>query len=405
MTGADAETSAVTKTLVLRRRNPLPSEVVEGVKYLRRADFVARYATDPTDVDIIERGLTEFGLTLVQMDHAARQIVVNGPSEAITAFLAHHRDAFGSGSDALIQSVHGGDNEQIGHHAWMVASQPQVIYSATEIGAAYGFPAHATGAGRRIAIVSIEGGYATADMTGYFDSMNIPVPNITDVSVGGVGNNPGSGSPQADREVLLDLQIAGALAPGAELINYFTSNTDQGILRGVAAAVHASPAPTVMSLSWGAPETIVTPALRVALHELFADAAALGITIVAAAGNQGSASGIPDGGSHVMFPGSSPYVLACGGTTLFIEGGAIVAEQTWNAGSSGAGGGGVSEAFDLPPWQTDVDVPPRHGTAEPGRGVPDVAAVADPATGYEIYIDGRQAFVGGTSAATPYGRR
>jgi kumamolisin len=91
-------------------------------------------------------------------------------------------------------------------------------------------------------------------------------------------------------------------------------------------------------------------------------------------------------------------VLACGGTTLQAdpESGTISAETVWNSGASGgATGGGVSDTFPLPDWQSTAGVP------DGGRGVPDVAAVADPATGYRVLVDGTSAVYGGTSAVAP----
>ncbi len=206
-----------------------------------------------------------------------------------------------------------------------------------------------------------------------------------------------------DLEVVLDLQISGALAPGAQIVNYFTHNNGPGILKALQAAIHAPTVPTVISLSWGSPEITYSGQLALAMNDLFADAAALGITVCAASGDSGSNSGMRDGGSHVNYPASSPYVLACGGTTLIADPttNTIHSETTWNTGADGATGGGVSGVFDLPPWQLAAGVPPRFGTREQGRGVPDVAANADGQTGYQILIHGEPGCIGGTSAATP----
>jgi kumamolisin len=125
--------------------------------------------------------------------------------------------------------------------------------------------------------------------------------------------------------------------------------------------------------------------------------------VTAAAGDGGSADGATDGTAHTDFPASSPHVLACGGTSLTADAstGAVRAETVWNSGSGGgATGGGVSTAFDLPSWQQQVGVPagPNGGA---GRGVPDVAADADPATGYRVRVDGKDMVIGGTSAVAP----
>jgi kumamolisin len=134
-----------------------------------------------------------------------------------------------------------------------------------------------------------------------------------------------------------------------------------------------------------------------------ADAAALGVTITVAAGDNGSSDGQSGGGSHVDFPASSPHALACGGTSLRGNPttGVISSETVWNDGASGgATGGGVSDTFGLPSWQAAAGVPAQAGAAA-GRGVPDVAGCADPATGYQVRVDGQSTVIGGTSAVAP----
>jgi kumamolisin len=253
-------------------------------------------------------------------------------------------------------------------------------------------------------VVSLGGSCREQDLDDYFAALGLPRPQITHIAVDGADTVPPPGpATRFDLEMTLDLQISGALAPGAEILNYVTRNTGQGILLGLRAAVHASPPPTAISLSWGSPEITYSGQLALAMHDLFEDAAALGITVCAASGDSGSASGMADGGPHVNYPASDPCVLACGGTTLIADPatGTIHAETTWNTGASSASGGGVSGVFDLPEWQTAADVPTRSGTDETGRGVPDVAANADNNTGYQVLLGGQPICVGGTSAATP----
>jgi len=156
-----------------------------------------------------------------------------------------------------------------------------------------------------------------------------------------------------------------------------------------------------------------------------ADAAALGITVCVASGDNGSGDAVTDGQAHVDFPASSPYALGCGGTKLLAEPstGTISSEVVWNetASHEGAGGGGVSDQFPLPSWQANAGVPARAGGSSggtggssggtggssggtggsSGRGVPDVAGNADPTTGYQIYSGGKAQVVGGTSAVAP----
>ena len=214
---------------------------------------------------------------------------------------------------------------------------------------------------------------------------------------------PGQDPQGADGEVLLDIEVVGAVAPGAAQLVYFAPNTDQGFVDAVTMAVHAEPTPVAVSISWGGPESTWTGQSMTALDQAIADGVALGVTITAAAGDNGSGDGVSDGKPHTDFPASSPHALACGGTSLHGDPatGTISTETVWNDGAGGgATGGGVSVTFALPTWQASAGVPANPSGA-PGRGVPDVAGNADPATGYQVLIDGQQTVIGGTSAVAP----
>jgi kumamolisin len=202
---------------------------------------------------------------------------------------------------------------------------------------------------------------------------------------------------------MLDIEVAGAVAPGARIVVYFAPNTDQGFVDAIAHAIHDTKyKPGVISISWGAPEIQWTAQAMTALDAACQSAAALGVTITVASGDNGSSDGVNDGKNHVDFPASSPHVLACGGTNLRGNGSNISAEVVWNGQPQGGGatGGGVSNVFPLPNWQAGANVP-QPGTPSGGRGVPDVAGDADPATGYVIRVDGKTMVIGGTSAVAP----
>jgi kumamolisin len=137
------------------------------------------------------------------------------------------------------------------------------------------------------------------------------------------------------------------------------------------------------------------------MDQAFQSAAAVGMTICCASGDDGSRDQVNDGRAHVDFPASSPHVLGCGGTQLLETGGAIDSEIAWNDGSH-ATGGGVSDVFDPPEFQAASGVPVSvNPGGRAGRGVPDVAGDADPMTGYQILVDGQLLVAGGTSAAAP----
>jgi kumamolisin len=223
---------------------------------------------------------------------------------------------------------------------------------------------------------------------------------VTAVGVAGGQNQPGG---DADGEVMLDIEVLGALAPAAAILVYFAPNTDRGFYEAISQAAHdTARRPSVISISWGAPEDSWSAASRAALNSALEDAAALGLSVTVACGDNGSGDGESDNQPHVDFPASSPYALACGGTRLTAVNGVISAEVVWNESSAGEGatGGGVSSTYTLPPWQQGAGVPAGPAGAA-GRGVPDVAANADPMTGYQVLVDGQAQVIGGTSAVAP----
>ncbi|MFY9773748.1 MAG: S53 family peptidase, partial [Trebonia sp.] len=264
------------------------------------------------------------------------------------------------------------------------AAPTAVPLTAPQVASLYNFPAGTDGTGQTIAIIELGGGYTQSDLDMYFSGLGLATPSVTAVGVDGGSNSPGQPS---DGEVELDIQVAGAVAPKAAQLVYFAANTDQGFINAIAQAVHTTPPPIVVSISWGQSEDQWSQQSRNSMDSVFADAAALGVTVTVAAGDNGS-SDDPNStsGVHVDFPASSPHVLACGGTQLIgnLSTNTITSEVVWNelANNEGAGGGGVSDVFPLPSWQANVGVPTIAGGTSTGRGVPDVAGNADPVTGY-----------------------
>ena len=283
------------------------------------------------------------------------------------------------------------------------AAPTAVPLTAPQVASLYNFPAGTDGTGQTIAIIELGGGYTQSDLDMYFSGLGLATPSVTAVGVDGGSNSPGQPS---DGEVELDIQVAGAVAPKAAQLVYFAANTDQGFINAIAQAVHTTPPPIVVSISWGQSEDQWSEQSRNSMDSVFADAAALGVTVTVAAGDNGS-SDDPNStsGVHVDFPASSPHVLACGGTQLIgnLNTNTITSEVVWNelANNEGAGGGGVSDVFPLPSWQANVGVPTIAGGTSTGRGVPDVAGNADPVTGYLVVVDGKQQPIGGTSAVAP----
>ncbi len=238
-------------------------------------------------------------------------------------------------------------------------------------------------------------------MKKYFSSLNIKNPSVKAVSVDGGKNSPTNAN-SADGEVMLDIEVAGAIAPDAKIVVYFCPNTDKGFLDAVTTAIHdARNKPSVISISWGAAEVNWTPQSLDNFNEAFKAASLLGVTICCAAGDQGSSDNESDGKVHADFPSSSPYVLACGGTSLHVSNNTIVSETVWHDSNDSATGGGVSDYFPLPDYQANANVPVSISTNFKGRGLPDVAADADPNSGYNVRVDGQNMVIGGTSAVAP----
>ena len=271
-------------------------------------------------------------------------------------------------------------------------------------GTLYGMATGGRGAGQCIALIEPKGGYRPQDLADACRAMNVPVPAITDVSVGG-GRNAYGADPDADKEVTLDLQVVAGIAPQARIAVYFTPNSDTGIADGVANAVHdRTNHPSVIVITWGEAEQNWPPDARKSLDAVLHDAVRLGITVVAAAGDSLATAGLFDA-AHVVYPASSPYVLSCGGTQIGIDqaASAITAEVVWNKNDGATGtGGGISDFYGVPAFQLKANLPPSvNDGGRHGRGIPDIAAAASEINGYRIVLGGAEVVTGGTSAAAP----
>jgi kumamolisin len=415
-------------TLVTRRAAPLPRDAAGVPTRLSRADLQQRYGSDPADTELVAQVLSRLdsAIEVTAREPGTRRMTIAGPASALaTAFGTEltlvsspgpggepvtHR--YRSGSlhipaelDGVVEAVLGLDSRPQArpHFRFADAAATAVTYTPAQVASLYQFPAGTDGTGQTVAIIELGGGYSAADLDSYFGSLGINVPSVTAVGIDGASNVAGRDPQGADGEVLLDIEVAGAVAPGARQVVYFAPNTDQGFVDAVTTAVHAEPTPAAVSISWGGPENSWTAQSMTALDQAIADGVALGATVTVAAGDNGSSDGVSDGKPHTDFPASSPHALACGGTSLHADAssGVISSEAVWNDGAGGgATGGGVSVAFPLPSWQASAGVPASPGGG-PGRGVPDVAGNADPATGYQVLIDGQRTVIGGTSAVAP----
>ena len=416
-----ASAASFTVSVVVR-----PKEAIDTKKLgkpgavMSRPEYNRRHGADPASVKMVKAFAKEFGLTVEGPTPGRRALHVTGPQpkmeKAFGVALKQHE------LDGTKYRVREGDiclpEELIGHVDAVLGldNRPQALphfrvkqphatdlsYTPVEVATLYGFPPGAVATGQTIGIVELGGGYKAADLTAYFKTLKQKKPMVTAVSVD-KGKNAPTNANSADGEVLLDIEVCAAVAPGAKIAVYFAPNTDQGFIDAVSTAVHDTKhKPSVISISWGGPESTWTAQSTAALDAACQAAAALGVTITVASGDNGSSDGETDGANHVDFPASSPHVLACGGTKLVGSGSTITSEVVWNetAAKEGATGGGVSNVFPLPAWQNNANVP-APSVAGGGRGVPDVAGDADPSTGYVIRVDGQTSVIGGTSAVAP----
>jgi kumamolisin len=400
--------------------------------HLSRADFARHHGASRADLDAVREFAEAHGLAVVQEHAGRRTLVLAGTvaqfSDAFDVELHHcshpggtYRGRTGfvnvpTELSGIIEAVLGLDNRpQAEAHFRMQPTKARrrsrpaqagaTAFTPVQLAAVYDFP-QGDGAGECIALIELGGGYKPQDLQTYFSGLGVPLPTVTAVSVDQATNQPTGSADGPDGEVMLDIEIAGAIAPAAAIAVYFAPNTDAGFLDAVTTAIHDEVRkPSVVSISWGGAESTWTQQAMTTMDQAFQAAAAMGITVCVAAGDSGSTDGVSDGSNHVDFPASSSYALACGGTSLQVNGTTIVSEVVWNDGNpaSGAGGGGVSTFFALPSWQQGLDTTDTEGTRTPlsMRGVPDVSADADPQTGYNILVDGTTAVFGGTSAVAP----
>ena len=435
-------------TVLVRRRAPIaahPLDVMPGQRtYLTRAEFAAQHGASDADLDAVAAFAQKAGLVVVERRPAARSIVLSGTAGQVAAAfgtaIEHVEHAAGISRrrtapvhlppelDGIVEGVFGIEDVPIARphfkfskesaEAALLASMPSGAtpsdaqatsgFTGIDLAKLYDFPAGLDGSGQCIAIIELGGGYRSRDLKAFFKSLNLATPSVTAVSVDGGKNSP-SLPWSADAEVMLDIEVAGAVAPKAHIAVYFAPNSEQGFVDAIAAAVHDDVRkPSVISISWGAPESAWTEQGLAAMNQAFEAAAALGVTVCCAAGDAGSGdqnpdNGTPDGLAHADFPASSPFVLGCGGTRMTVSGGTIASETVWNDDpTSSATGGGVSDVFDLPTWQAGAGVPKSiNAGGRVGRGVPDVAGNASPATGYRVRVDFMTYTIGGTSAVSP----
>ena len=402
--------------------------------YLTREELAKQHGADPADLDLVEELAQRHNLIVVYRSAAERSIVLKGKlGDLLDAFPAdvqmyHHSTGTYRGRqgeiqipqhlDKIVTGVFGFDTRprhRLSHrHALLAAGAPggQKGVAATEFAKRYNFPTQIQGvtldgSGQTIAIIELGGGFRTSDLRVFFHEIGAVTPTVGAISVDHAKNKPTTADSD-DGEVMLDIEVAGAVAPKAKYAVYFAPNNgDQGFIDAISAAVHdAQRKPSVISISWGGPEDTTDQQGVDEFHQVFVQAAAMGVTICVASGDHGTAdldAAHWDKKIHVDHPSVDDLVLSCGGTQ--IDAGKDV---VWNdgtpfdvnvqGGGGWASGGGISEMFAVPSYQTGANLPKSLVTGKPGRGVPDIAMSA---TNYFTRVDTFEGPSGGTSAVAP----
>jgi len=214
-----------------------------------------------------------------------------------------------------------------------------------------------------------------------------------------VRQDPKWGKPEAPiGEIVLDLEIAHEIAPMAKLVVYLAAPTFAFHNRAFSQLItdHLG---SIISESLGICETDTSPALRDQLQSMEVQAQAQGMSHFVATGDSGAYECGQSEYPAASFPSTLPNVTAVGGTTVFeSKQGTYFQEYAWGSPIDESGtGGGRSQVYSLPDYQKSVQDANGHGF----RQLPDVAADADPITGYHIVLGGRDTQAGGTSASTP----
>lgn len=259
-------------------------------------------------------------------------------------------------------------------------------YNINQLRSIYRVPTVTSPTRRNIAIIQLGGGYVQRQLNTFWNYLGMTTikPNVRAISVDRAINNPGRNND--DFEVYLDIEVVGGMCPNSNINVYFAQNSTNSFYNAILRAMNDNN--KIISISWGAPEDAFGRSTMNAYNSLFATAVSRGITICVASGDNGA----KDNGYSlsVDFPASSPNVLACGGTTLVSNNNLYdtnTVERSWTG-----SGGGYSSIFAKPSYQTGSFT---------RRAVPDIASVADPSTGYIIYLRNTYYVIGGTSAVSP----
>jgi hypothetical protein len=411
-----------------RKARPRADQVGNDDAAQEDADKVAAFATD-NGLKLIEinlpRHLVEVSGTVAQIDHAFG--VKLGMYESPQETYHGHDGPIHLPRDIvhLVSAVFGLDNRRVAFHG----GGPGVTISPVtppQVAELYGFPSVPPAiSSQTIGIFEFGGGYVTdaaghaTDADLFMAALNPPLPGVKmfnpPVSILGAPNAPGTpASPNGgDGEVILDIDVAASFAVGATIAVYFAPWSELGWIKAITTAATPAagePTPSVVSISWNAPEASFSASQLTAMSNAFKAATTTltdPVTFLVCSMDDGTRGGVSDGAAHVWWPAIDPWVTAVGGTTIGNISGSSFDEITWN--DNGITSGGISTVtdsignlvFPLPSWQVGCNVPPSINDGKTrGRGIPDIAGYAN---GYETKMFGADAGSWwGTSEAAPF---
>jgi kumamolisin len=272
-------------------------------------------------------------------------------------------------------------------------------YAPSDIRTAYDIPAQTNTAKTEIAGLFEQGGYVVNDLTTYEKQYKLPAVPVTVIAV---NKSPTGAKFGVLPEDMLDLDVLIGLNPNLAGIRMYVDSKDsfQTALLDALNDMAQDDLCKVISISYGQSESAQgTPAIQ-AENTALVQLKAQGQTVFASSGDSGADN------LNVSDPASQPNITAVGGTTL----NTVAATQKWSSETAWVdGGGGISAVWSIPSFQVvnGVSVAAANGGSSTFRNVPDVAADADPNTGYSIYCPGLSCegigwgAVGGTSLASP----
>lgn len=392
-------------------------------RFLSAAEIGARFGLPEADLARIDVWAAQHGVSVISTSPQRLAVSASALARTVEALfgvtLRDFTDVAGRTFQApvgvpqvpaalrgLVASVDGLDARPTEHPALsrVIAAGPPNGMTPSIIDRAYELEGLRTlglhGEGQTVAIVSLDT-FDPADVAAFDRAAGVSGPAVEKVKVAGGVARPGDGQD----EVNLDIDVLRAVAPQAHILDYEAPNKGGAIATVVDQIVQDGRA-EIATISWGSCELSRSPAAIARIASSMAAAAAAGITVYVASGDHGAYGCLDQNRTDLRISVDSPAgdanVVGVGGTYMeMLDDGTYIDEVAWEEPLTGwAPGGGVSAFNQRPSWQTGAGVDNKRSNGM--RQVPDVAAAADPTSGFLTVSAGKAASGGGTSAASPF---